>query len=229
MEEIDSTDGADILGGRSLARYRGPVCRLCRREGMKLFLKGERCYKPSCPIEKRGTQPPGQHGRNVRRAKLIGYGEQLREKQKVKRIYGILERQFRLYFERAARMKGVTGENLLALIERRLDNAVYRLGYATSRAQARQLVQHGHITVNSRKVDIPSFQVKVGDEVSVAEKSRSNLHIQNAFQTASGRGRPGWLEILSLDEMRGRVVAAPNREEIGQNINEQLIVELYSK
>jgi small subunit ribosomal protein S4 len=126
-------------------------------------------------------------------------------------------------------MKGVTGENLLTLIERRLDNAVYRLGYATSRAQARQLVQHGHITVNTRKVDIPSFQVKVGDEVSVAEKSRSNLHIQNAFQTASGRGRPGWLEILSLDEMRGRVVAAPNREEIGQNINEQLIVELYSK
>ena len=212
-----------------MARYRGPVCRLCRREGMKLFLKGERCYKPSCPIEKRGTQPPGQHGRNIRRAKLIGYGEQLREKQKVKRIYGILERQFRLYFERAARMKGVTGENLLTLIERRLDNAVYRLGYATSRAQARQLVQHGHIAVNNRKVDIPSFQVKVGDEVSVAEKSRSNLHIQNAFQTASGRGRPGWLEILSLDEMRGRVVAAPSREEIGQNINEQLIVELYSK
>ena len=196
---------------------------------MKLFLKGERCYKPSCPIEKRGTQPPGQHGRNVRRAKLIGYGEQLREKQKVKRIYGILERQFRLYFERAARMKGVTGENLLTLIERRLDNAVYRLGYATSRAQARQLVQHGHITVNSQKVDIPSFQVKVGDEISVAEKSRSNMHIQNAFQTASGRGRPGWLEILSLDEMRGRVVATPSREEIGQNINEQLIVELYSK
>jgi small subunit ribosomal protein S4 len=196
---------------------------------MKLFLKGERCYKPSCPIEKRGTQPPGQHGRNVRRAKLIGYGEQLREKQKVKRIYGILERQFRLYFERAARMKGVTGENLLTLIERRLDNAVYRLGYATSRAQARQLVQHGHITVNNQKVDIPSFQVKVGDEISVAEKSRSNMHIQNAFQTASGRGRPGWLEILSLDEMRGRVVAAPRREEIGQNINEQLIVELYSK
>jgi small subunit ribosomal protein S4 len=212
-----------------LARYRGPVCRLCRREGMKLFLKGERCYKPSCPIEKRGTQPPGQHGRNVRRAKLIGYGEQLREKQKVKRIYGILERQFRLYFERAARMKGVTGENLLTLIERRLDNAVYRLGYATSRAQARQLVQHGHITVNNQKVDIPSFQVKVGDEVCVAEKSRSNIHIQNAFQTASGRGRPGWLEILSLDEMRGRVVAAPRREEIAQNINEQLIVELYSK
>jgi len=212
-----------------LARYRGPVCRLCRREGMKLFLKGERCYKPSCPIEKRGTQPPGQHGRNVRRAKLIGYGEQLREKQKVKRIYGMLERQFRLYFERAVRMSGVTGENLLALLERRLDNVVYRLGYATSRAQARQLVNHGHISVNSRKVDIPSFQVKIGDEVTVHEGSRSNIHIQSAFQTASGRGRPGWLEITSPEDMRGRVVALPRREDIGQNINEQLIVELYSK
>lgn len=212
-----------------MARYRGPVCRLCRREGMKLFLKGERCYKPSCPIEKRGTQPPGQHGRNTRRAKLIGYGEQLREKQKVKRIYGILERQFRLYFERAARMKGVTGENLLALIERRLDNTVYRLGYSTSRAQARQLVRHGHIAVNGRKVNIPSFQVKVGDQVAVNEGSRTNIHIQNAFQTASGRGRPGWLEITSQDLMNGRVVALPRREEITQNINEQLIVELYSK
>ena len=196
---------------------------------MKLFLKGERCYKPSCPIEKRGTQPPGQHGRNVRRAKLIGYGEQLREKQKVKRIYGMLERQFRLYFERAVRMKGVTGENLLTLLERRLDNVVFRLGYATSRPQARQLVSHGHIQVNGRKVDIPSFQVKVGDDVTVTEGSRSNIHIQSAFQTASGRGRPGWLEIASVDDMRGRVVALPRREDIGQNINEQLIVELYSK
>ena len=196
---------------------------------MKLFLKGERCYKPTCPIEKRGTQPPGQHGRNVRRAKLIGYGEQLREKQKVKRIYGMLERQFRLYFERAMRMKGVTGENLLALLERRLDNVVYRLGYATSRAQARQFVTHGHVVVNSRKVDIPSFQVKVGDEVSVREGSRSNIHIQSAFQTASGRGRPGWLEVVSSDDMRGRVMSLPRREDIGQNINEQLIVELYSK
>jgi small subunit ribosomal protein S4 len=196
---------------------------------MKLFLKGERCYKPSCPIEKRGTQPPGQHGRNVRRAKLIGYGEQLREKQKVKRIYGMLERQFRLYFQRAVRMKGVTGENLLTLLERRLDNVVYRLGYATSRPQARQLVSHGHITVNGRKVDIPSFQVKIGDSISVHETSRSNIHIQGAFQTASGRGRPSWLEIISPEEMRGNVVALPRREDIGQNINEQLIVELYSK
>jgi len=212
-----------------LARYRGPVCRLCRREGMKLFLKGERCYKPSCPIEKRGTQPPGQHGRNVRRAKLIGYGEQLREKQKVKRIYGMLERQFRLYFERAVRTKGVAGENLLALLERRLDNVVYRLGYAMSRPQARQLVSHGHVLVNGRKVDIPSFQVKVGDEISIREGSRTNVHIQSAFQTASGRGRPGWLEAVTADDMRGRVVALPRRDDIAQNINEQLIVELYSK
>ena len=196
---------------------------------MKLFLKGERCYKPSCPIEKRGTQPPGQHGRNIRRAKLIGYGEQLREKQKVKRIYGMLERQFRLYFQRAVRMKGVTGENLLSLLERRLDNVVYRLGYATSRAQARQLVSHGHVLVNGRKVDIPSFQVRVGDEISVREDSRSNIHIQSAFQTASGRGRPTWLEVLSADDMRGRVLALPRREDVGQNINEQLIVELFSK
>src|SRR6266571_3786750 len=196
---------------------------------MKLFLKGERCYKPSCPIEKRGTQPPGQHGRNIRRAKLIGYGAQPREKQKVKRIYGMLERQFRLYFERAMRMKGVTGENLLSLLERRLDNVVYRLGYATSRAQARQLVAHGHVSVNVRKVDIPSFQVRIGDEITVREGSRSNIHIQGAFQTASGRGRPNWLEIVSPDEMRGRVIALPRREDVAQNINEQLIVELYSK
>jgi small subunit ribosomal protein S4 len=196
---------------------------------MKLFLKGERCYKPTCPIEKRGPQPPGQHGRNARRGKLIGYGEQLREKQKVKRIYGMLERQFRLYFERAVRMKGVAGENLLFLLERRLDNTVYRLGFSTSRAQARQLVNHGHITVNGRKVNIPSFQVKVGDEVAIRDSSRTNIHIQSAFQTASGRGRPGWLEIASVEAMRGRVVSLPHREEIAQNINEQLIVELYSK
>jgi small subunit ribosomal protein S4 len=196
---------------------------------MKLFLKGDRCFKASCPIEKRGTQPPGQHGRNTRRAKLIGYGEQLREKQKVKRIYGMLEGQFRLYFERASRMKGVTGEILLSLLERRLDNTVYRLGFATSRPQARQLVNHGHITVNGRKVNIPSFQVKSGDEVGIVEGSRSNLHIQTAFQTASGRGRPVWLEVVSNENMSGRVVALPRREDVGFPINEQLIVELYSK
>ncbi len=155
---------------KQLARYRDAVCRLCRREGAKLFLKGDRCYKPSCPIEKRGTQPPGQHGNSMRRGKaLVGYGQQLREKQKVKRIYFILEGQFRNYFERAARMKGITGENLLFLLERRLDNAVYRAGFSTSRRQARQLVNHGHIMVNERKVDIPSFKVKAGDVISVKE------------------------------------------------------------
>jgi small subunit ribosomal protein S4 len=196
---------------------------------MKLFLKGEKCYKPSCPIEKRGTQPPGQHGHNARRGKLVGYGEQLREKQRVKRIYNLLEGQFRNYFEKAARQKGVTGENLLALLERRLDNVVYRLGFAMSRRQARQFVRHGHVSVNGRKVNIPSFQVKIGDEVAVRDKSVSNLHIQGAFQTSGGRGRPGWLEIANPDKLVGRVVAQPRRDDIDQNINEQLIVELYSK
>ena len=162
---------------------------------MKLFLKGEKCYKPSCPIEKRGTQPPGQHGHNARRGKLIGYGEQLREKQRVKRIYNLLEGQFRNYFEKAAQQRGVTGENLLFMLERRLDNVIFRLGFAMSRRQARQIVRHGHVSVNGRKVDIPSFQVKVGDEVAVRDKSVSNVHIQGAFQTSGGRGRPTWLEI----------------------------------
>lgn len=212
-----------------MARDRGKHCRLCRREGMKLFLKGEKCYKPSCPIEKRGTQPPGQHGHNARRGKLIGYGEQLREKQRVKRIYNLLEGQFRNYFEKAARQKGVTGETLLTLLERRLDNVIYRLGFAMSRRQARQFVRHGHVSVNGRKVNIPSFQVKIGDEVAVREKSLSNVHIQGAFQTSGGRGRPGWLEIANPDKLVGRVVAQPRRDDIDQNINEQLIVELYSK
>jgi small subunit ribosomal protein S4 len=196
---------------------------------MKLFLKGEKCYKPSCPIEKRGTHPPGQHGRNARRSKLIGYGEQLREKQRVKRIYNLLEGQFRNYFEKAASQKGVTGENLLAMLERRLDNVIYRLGFAMSRRQARQLVRHGHVSVNGRKVDIPSFQVRIGDEVGVREKSLNNVHIQGAFQTAGGRGRPGWLEIANTERLVGRVISQPRRDDIDQNINEQLIVELYSK
>jgi small subunit ribosomal protein S4 len=196
---------------------------------MKLFLKGEKCYKPSCPIEKRGTQPPGQHGHNARRGKLIGYGEQLREKQRVKRIYNLLERQFRNYFEKATRQKGVTGENLLSLLERRLDNVVYRLGFAMSRRQARQLVSHGHVTVNEHKVDIPSYQVRVGDQVAVREKSLQNAHIQGAFQTSGGRGRPGWLAIADPNKLVGQVIAQPRREDIDQNINEQLIVELYSK
>lgn len=212
-----------------MARYRGPVCRLCRREGGKLFLKGDRCFKPSCPIEKRGTQPPGQHGANMRRGKaLVGYGQQLREKQKVKRIYFILEGQFRNYFEKASRQKGITGENLLFLLERRLDNAVYRAGFSTSRRQARQLVNHGHIQVNGRKVDIPSFQVKAGDVINVREASRKNPHIEGAWQTASGRGRANW---LTPDEpqMSAQVSALPTRADIDSSINEQLIVELYSK
>lgn len=213
-----------------MARYRGAVCRLCRREGAKLFLKGDRCFKPSCPIEKRGTQPPGQHGNNLRRGKaLVGYGQQLREKQKVKRIYFVLEGQFRNYFERAARMKGITGENLLILLERRLDNAIYRAGFATSRRQARQLVNHGHIEVNGRKVDIPSFQVKPGDAISVRESSRTNPHIEGAWQTAAGRGRPSWTVPSDGAEMSARVATLPTRADIDRSINEQLIVELYSK
>lgn len=192
-------------------------------------MKGDRCFKASCPIEKRGTQPPGQHGKDSRRAKLIGYGQQLREKQKVKRIYGVLESQFRGYFERAARQKGVTGETLLTLLERRLDNTVFKLGLATSRAQARQLVRHGHVIVNQRKVNIPSFQVRVGDEIAIKPGSANNSHVQSAFQTASGRGRPPWLEVASAESMCGRVVALPRRDNVSQNINEQLIVELYSK
>jgi small subunit ribosomal protein S4 len=211
-----------------LARDRGKQCRLCRREGQKLYLKGEKCFKPSCPIEKRGVNPPGQHGPNARR-KPIGYGEQLREKQRVKRIYNLLETQFRNYFEKAARQKGVTGENLLALLERRLDNVIFRLGFAMSRRQARQFVRHGHVSVNGQKVNIPSFQVRIGDEVAVRGKSLENPHIQGAFQTSGGRGRPAWLEITNPDQLVGRVVAQPRREDIDQNINEQLIVELYSK
>lgn len=213
-----------------MARYRGPVCRLCRREGAKLFLKGDRCYKSSCPIEKRGTQPPGQHGQSVRRGKaLVGYGLQLREKQKVKRIYFVLEGQFRNYFDRAARQKGITGENLLILLERRLDNTVYRGGFATSRRQARQLVNHGHIEVNGRKVDIPSYEVKAVEQISVREASRRNPHVESAWQTAAGRGRPSWLAPVEGAEMSVRVASLPVRDDIDRSINEQLIVELYSK
>ena len=209
-----------------MARYRDAVCRLCRREGGKLFLKGDRCFKPSCAIEKRGTNPPGQHGA-ARRKMLAGYGEQLREKQKVKRIYFILEKQFRNYFEKARQQKGVTGEILLSMLERRLDNVVYRSGFSTSRRQARQLVNHGHVTVNDRKVDIPSFQVKAGDVVAVKPSSQ-NTHVQGAWGTAVGRGRPTWLNAAGKD-LSVTVSSLPSRQDIDQNINEQLIVELYSK
>lgn len=204
-----------------MARYRNAVCRLCRREGVKLFLKGNRCYKEEkCAITKRGTQPPGEHGNNARRGKLVGYAEQLREKQKVKRVYGMLEGQFRSYFEKAVRQKGVTGENLLFLLERRLDNVVYKLGYATSHAQARQLVTHGHIIVNGKKVNIPSFQVKAGDHIAIKETSKGNTFIQEAFQTAGGRGRPDWLEVIDMPNMVGRVVSLPRREHIDSSIKE---------
>ncbi|MDQ3129601.1 MAG: 30S ribosomal protein S4 [Acidobacteriota bacterium] len=210
-----------------MARYREAVCRLCRREGGKLFLKGDRCLKPMCAIEKRGTNPPGQHGA-ARRKMLAGYGQQLREKQKVKRIYFVLEKQFRNYFEKALRQKGVTGENLLFLLERRLDNVIYRSGFSTSRRQARQLVNHGHIFINGRKVDIPSFQVKPGDVITVKEKSTKNVHVEGAWQTAGGRGRPGWIS-AGGEDFSVTVSALPTRQDIDQNINEQLIVELYSK
>jgi small subunit ribosomal protein S4 len=212
----------------TMARYRDAVCRLCRREGGKLFLKGDRCFKSSCAIEKRGTQPPGMHGATARRKVLAGYGQQLREKQKVKRIYFVLEKQFRNYFEKASRQKGITGENLLFMLERRLDNVVYRAGFSTSRRQARQLVNHGHIEVNGSKVDIPSFQVKQGDVVTVVDKSVRNPHVEGAWQTAVGRGRPNWISAGGAD-LSATVSAMPTRADIDPTINEQLIVELYSK
>jgi small subunit ribosomal protein S4 len=209
-----------------MARYIGPVCRLCRREGMKLFLKGERCYTEKCAIEKRNFAP-GQHGK-TRRSKLAGYGVQLREKQKVKRIYGVLEDQFRRYFEQAERTRGITGETLLQLLERRLDNVAYRLGFATSRAQARQLVRHGHLTINGRKVDIPSFSVKPGDVVAVRQSSRKSPAVTHAREEVKGRGVPEWLQV-EADEMSARVTSVPTRAQINLPVQEQLIVELYSK
>jgi len=208
-----------------LARYTESVCRLCRREGMKLFLKGDRCFKDKCAIERR-NYPPGQHGR--RRSKLLGYGIQLREKQKVKRIYGLLESQFRLTFARAERRKGITGANLLEELERRLDNVVYALGFAASRAQARQLVRHGHVTVNAKKVSIPSYRVTKGQVIGIKEKSRTNEQIRVSVETARARGVPPWLD-LSPETFSGTVTELPKREEIKLPIQEQLIVELYSK
>ena len=209
-----------------MARYRGPVCRLCRREGMKLFLKGERCYKEKCAIERRNV-PPGQHGQG-RRRKVRAYGLQLREKQKLRRIYGLLENQFRRTFDAANRKKGVTGENLLNLLELRLDNVVYSLGFATSRNQARQLVRHGHISVDGRRVDIPSFRVKAAMEITVCEKSRKVPSITDALEFAQGRGIPSWLE-LDGAALAGKVLEIPSREDIRYPIQEQLIVELYSR
>src|SRR6266566_6891046 len=209
-----------------MARYIGPVCRLCRREGMKLFLKGERCYTDKCAIEKRNV-PPGQHGR-ARRAKIVGYGIQLREKQKVKRTYGVLENQFRRYFEAADRQKGITGELLLQMLERRLDNVVYRLGFATSRPQARQLVRHGHFTVNGRKVDIPSFRVSENDIVEVMPKFLELTPFVIARAEVGERTVPAWLEVVP-DKMRILVHSLPVRAQIDTLVQEQLIVEYYSK
>jgi small subunit ribosomal protein S4 len=208
-----------------LARYIGPVCRLCRREGEKLFLKGEKCFT-KCILEKRPTVP-GQHGRN-RRAKLLGYGLQLREKQKVKRIYGLLEKQFRLTFEKADKSKGVTGESLLVLLERRLDNILYRLGVASSRKQGRQFIQHGHVLVNGKKVTIPSYTVAPGDVVGFKESFIQNNHMQQALAVARSRGVPGWLE-LDPEKPQGKIVALPSRQDLTMPIQENLIVELYSK
>jgi small subunit ribosomal protein S4 len=210
-----------------MARYTGPVCRLCRREGMKLFLKGERCYAEKCAIEKRNV-PPGQTSRRRRPKQEMGYGSQLREKQKVKRTYGVLESQFRRYFAEAERQRGITGETLLQLLERRLDNVVYRLGLATSRSQARQIVRHGHLHVNGKRADIPSYSLKTGDAVSVRERSGQKVSILHAMEEVKGRGIPGWLE-FDASTMTGRVASLPTRDQINLPVQEQLIVELYSK
>jgi small subunit ribosomal protein S4 len=209
-----------------LARYTDPVCRLCRREGIKLFLKGTKCFSDKCPIEKRNFAP-GQHGKD-RKAKVVGYGLQLREKQKTKRIYFTQETQFRNYFEKAARTKGVTGYMLLQQLERRLDNVVFRLGFGMSRRQARQLVRHGHVQVNGRKVNIPSYQVSVGEEIAVRDNSKKLVILEQAKDFASHQPAPTWLEI-DRDNYKGKVLSLPKREEIQLPVNEQLIVELYSK
>lgn len=208
-----------------MARYTGPSCRLCRRENTELYLKGDRCYTDKCAIKRR-NYPPGQHGQS--RSKTSDYGLQLREKQKVRRIYGILEKQFRGYFHEADRMKGVTGENLLSILERRLDNVVYRLGFAASRTEARQLVRHGHFTLNGRKVNIPSIQLRVNDVLQLREKSKQIVAINDALDSVVRRGIPQWLE-LDRDSFKGLLKALPIREDITTPIQEQLVVELYSK
>jgi len=209
-----------------VARYSGPVCRLCRREGSKLFLKGSRCLSDKCAIERR-NYPPGQHGRR-RGRRPSDYQVQLREKQKVKRIYGVFERQFRKYFREAAQRRGITGEDLLIGLERRLDNVVYRTGLALSRAHARQIVRHGHIQVNGGRVDIPSYQTSQGDVIAVASGSKKNIEIKMAAENATAVERPNWLQ-ADLDSLEGRVVQLPTRADLDIDIQEQLIVELYSK
>jgi small subunit ribosomal protein S4 len=210
-----------------LARYREAKCRLCRREGMKLFLKGDRCFKDTCAIEKRNF-PPGQHGHD-RRQKTVGYGLQLREKQKVRRIYGVLERQFANYFSKADKKKGITGETLLLSLECRLDSVVCRLGFAASRDQARQIVAHGNVRINGKKADIPSLAVKVGDVITLRDRTKKVQQIQDSVASIGGRGGvPAWLE-LDAANLKGTVIALPKREDVQMPIDEQLIVELYSK
>ncbi|MCL6516895.1 30S ribosomal protein S4 [Alicyclobacillus sp.] len=208
-----------------MARYTGPVCRLCRREGVKLFLKGERCFSEKCAIDRRPF-PPGQHGQG--RKRTSEYGLQLREKQKARRYYGVLEKQFEAYYDEAARRHGVTGENLLQILESRLDNVVYRLGFAASRAEARQLVRHGHFNVNGRRVDIPSYLTKPGDVIQIREKSQQMERIKTLLENAESRTIPAWLE-LDLANKQGRVVRLPARDEIDTPVAEQLIVEHYSR
>lgn len=210
-----------------MARYIGPVCRQCRREGMKLFLKGARCYSDKCAIEKRNF-PPGQHGKD-RKPKIVGYGLQLREKQRAKRYYGVPEVQFRNVFEKAVRTKGVTGDNLLGLLERRLDNVVFRIGFGTSRAMSRQLVRHGHILVNGKKVNIPSYLVRPNDVVEVRQKSRESAAVQSSLEATAHLPAPNWIEV-DRAALKARVLAQPKRADLVQiKLEEQLIVELYSK
>jgi len=209
-----------------MARYTGAVCRLCRREGTKLFLKGTKCTSDRCPIEKRNF-PPGQHGKD-RKAKIVGYGLQLHEKQKAKRMYFTLEGQFREYYEKASRSQVVTGELLIQQLERRLDNVAYRLGFAISRRQARQVVRHGHVQVNGRKVNIPSFQVSVGDEIAIRDEAKKHVIIEQGTQYAAQNPVPVWLEV-NFEGMSGRILSLPRRSDVNLPINEQLIVELYSK
>ncbi|HQE05348.1 MAG: 30S ribosomal protein S4 [Tepidanaerobacteraceae bacterium] len=208
-----------------MARYTGPVCRLCRREGVKLYLKGDRCYSSKCAIERRGY-PPGQHGQMRRKASE--YGLQLREKQKARRIYGVLERQFRSYYEEAVRQKGVTGENLLRLLESRLDNVIYRMGFAPSRPQARQIVRYGHVEVNGKRVTIPSYLVKEKDVIAIREKSRSLGMFKEIAEAGESKVVPEWLSV-NFETLTGQVNYLPNREDIDVPLQEQLIVELYSK
>ncbi len=208
-----------------MAKYVGPKCRQCRREGGKLFLKGEKCFTSKCPVENRPF-PPGQHGQ--RRTRLSDYAVQLREKQKLRRIYGVLERQFRIYYQTADRKKGSTGENLLQLLESRLDNVAYRMGFGASRSEARQLVRHNGITVNGRKMNIPSYQVRAGDVIAVTERAKEQLRIKGAVEMQQQRGFAEWIDV-DADKLQGTYKAAPERSELPSDINEHLVVELYSK